>query len=259
MDVFVEVAVFLVLPYAAIAAFVGGAVYRLYGWLAPRGRTGLRSVAVVPNTFDSSDVVKDVSKRVFLFYTLSKTEKDRFLVVGTKMFHYGIVVVLIAHFGLIVPLPITAQVHDTIGLYVGGAAGLVTLAGLLVLIGRRVAVSRMRQISAFEDYFVASLLLAIIVFGLLQTLVVKPDYLDTVSPWLVSILTLQPNLAPIANVGLFTILHITLALVFIAYLPYGRMAHMVAYLFNPTVTGASFPVAAENLASAPVTRSPGGR
>jgi len=128
-----------------------------------------------------------------------------------------------------------------------------------VLIGRRVAVSRMRQISAFEDYFVASLLLAIIVFGLLQTLVVKPDYLDTVSPWLVSILTLQPNLAPIANVGLFTILHITLALVFIAYLPYGRMAHMVAYLFNPTVTGASFPVAAENLASAPVTRSPGGR
>jgi len=97
------------------------------------------------------------------------------------------------------------------------------------------------------------------VFGLLQTLVVKPDYLDTVSPWLVSILTLQPNLAPIANVGLFTILHITLALVFIAYLPYGRMAHMVAYLFNPTVTGASFTVAAENLASAPVTRSPGGR
>src|SRR5208283_1068776 len=126
-----------------------------------------RSVAVVPNTFDSSDVVKDVSKRVFLFYTLSKTEKDRFLVVGTKMFHYGIVA----------PLPITAQVHDTIGLYVGCAAGLVTLAGRLVLIGRRVAVSRMRQISAFEDYFVASLLLAIIVFGLLQTLVVKPDYL----------------------------------------------------------------------------------
>ena len=259
MDAFVEVAIFLVLPYAAIVAFAAGVIYRLYEWLAPQGRTGLRSVAVVPNTFGFFGVVKDLIKRFFGFYTLHKMESDRALIVGTMMFHYGIWVVLLAHLGLIVPLPITAQVHDMLGLYVGGAAGLVTLAGLLVLIARRIGAPRMRQISFFEDYFAGGLLLAIIAFGLLQTLVVKPDYLDTVSPWLVSILTLHPNLAPIANVGLFTVLHVTLALVFIAYVPYGRMAHMVAYLFNPTIVGPSFRVAAENLPSVAVTRSPRGR
>ena len=259
MDAFVEVAVFLVLPYVAIAAFVVGVLYRLYGWLAPKGRTGLRSVALVPNSFRSVDVVKDLVKRVFGFYTLPKAEKDRTLLVGSMMFHYGIWVVLLSHLGLIVPLPITAQAHDTIGLYVGGAAGLLTLAGLLVLVARRVGISRMRQISFLEDYFLLGLLLAIIALGLLQTLVLRPDYLDTVSPWLVSILTLHPNLNPIASVGLFTILHVTLALVFIAYIPWGRMAHMVAYLFNPTITGPSFPVVAENLPSVPVARLPGGR
>src|SRR5208283_5297102 len=259
MDALVEVAAFLVLPYAAIAAFAVGVVYRLYGWLAPRGRTGLKSVALVPNTFGPLDVLKDLVKRVFGFYTLPKAEKDRTLLVGSLMFHYGIWVVLLSHLGLIIPLPITAQVHDTIGLYVGGAAGLITLAGLLVLVARRVGASRLRQISFVEDYFLLRLLLAIIALGLLQTLVVRPDYLDTVSPWLVSILSLHPNLAPISGVGLSTILHITLALVFIAYVPYGRMAHVVTSLFNPTVTGPSFPVAAENLSSVPVTRSPGGR
>ncbi len=259
MDAFVEVAVFLVLPYVAIVAFAGGVLYRLYGWLTPKGRTGLRSVALVPNSFGSLDVVKDLIKRVFGFYTLPKMEKDRALIVGSMMFHYGIWVVLISHLGLIVPLPITAQVHDTIGLYVGGAAGFVTLGGMIALIVRRAGTARMRRVSFFEDYFAGGLLLAIVVFGLVQTLVIRPDYLDTVSPWLVSILALQPNLNPIASVGLFTILHVTLALVFIAYIPWGRMAHMVAYLFNPTVTGPSFPVVAENLPSVPVTRSSGGR
>jgi nitrate reductase gamma subunit len=216
-------------------------------------------VAVVPNTFGPWDVLKDLVKRVFGFYTLPKAEKDRTLLVGSMMFHYGIWVVLLSHLGLIVPLPITAQAHDTIGLYVGGAAGLLTLAGLLVLVARRVGISRMRQISFLEDYFLLGLLLAIIALGLLQTLVLRPDYLNTVSPWLVSILTMNPNLNPIAGVGLATTLHITLAFVFIAYVPYGRMAHVVTSLFNPTITGPSFPVVAENLPSVPVVRSPGGR
>ncbi|MGP8158709.1 MAG: respiratory nitrate reductase subunit gamma [Thermoplasmata archaeon] len=259
MDAYVEVAIFLVLPYAAVAAFVGGVIYRLHQWLAPRGRTGLRSVAVVPNTFGPFGVLWDLIKRVLGFYTLPKMEKDRTLIVGTMMFHYGIWIVLLSHLGLVVPLPITAQQHDLLGLYVGGTAGLLTLAGLLVLIARRVGTSRMRQISFFEDYFLLGFLLAIIVFGLLQTLVFKPDYIDTVSPWLVSILTLQPNLTPIASVGIFTILHVTLALVFIAYVPWAKMGHTVALLFNPTVTGPSFPVGVGSAPAMTGARPPGRR
>ena len=210
-------------------------------------------MAFVPNSFGSLDVVKDLIKRVFGFYTLPKMEKDRALIVGSMMFHYGIWVVLISHLGLIVPLPITAQVHDTIGLYVGGAAGFVTLGGMIALIVRK---------GGNRSHAPGQLLRGLLrgrpparhrrVRPRPDPRDPAPDYLDTVSPWLVSILALQPNLNPIASVGLFTILHVTLALVFIAYIPWGRMAHMVAYLFNPTVTGPSFPVVAENLPSVPV-------
>jgi len=249
MDPLVEVGVFLLLPYAALAAFVAGVVWRVYGWLAPRGRTGLRSVAVVPNTYGSSTVAGDVVKRVVVFSSLPKMEDDRTLIVGTMMFHYGIVVVLLSHLGLIVPLPISNQTHYLLGFYIGGAAGLLTLAGLLVLTARRMGSPSLRRISFFDDYFAVGLLFLIIVFGLVQTLVVQPNYLTTVSPWLLSILTFSPNLSPIAGVGIFTILHIALALVFIAYVPYGKMAHIVAYMFAPTLTGPSFPVSAQHFPS----------
>lgn len=258
MDPLVEVGVFLILPYAALAAFVIGVIWRTYGWLAPRGRTGLRSVAALPHTFDSSDVARDVAKRVAVFYTLPKMENDRTLIVGTMMFHYGIWVVLISHFGLIVPLPISSQTHYLLGLYLGGAAGLVTLAGLLVLTARRIQSPSLRRISFFDDYFAVALLFLIIVFGLVQTLVIQPDYLTTVSPWLVSVLTFAPNLSPIAGVGVFTILHIGLALVFIAYLPYGKMAHIVSYMFVPTITGPSFRVDTPRLPSTATPQPPGG-
>ena len=249
MDALVQVAVFLVLPYAALVAFVVGVVWRVRGWLTARGRTGLRSVAILPNAYGRSEVAGDLVKRVTVFYSLPKMEDDRTLIVGTMMFHYGIWVVLVSHLGLIVPLPISARTHYWLGFYIGGVAGFLTLAGLLVLTVRRIRSPSLRRISFFDDYFAVGLLFLIITFGLIQTLVVQPNYLSTVSPWLVSILTFSPNLSPIAGVGIFTILHITLALVFIAYIPYGKMAHIVAYMFTPTLTGPSFRVDARGLSS----------
>ncbi len=259
MDTFVQVTVFLVLPYVALAALVGGCIYRLVSWLSARRITGLRSVAIVPNTFGYRRVLWDLVKRVFAFYTLRNMEGDRTLVVGSVLFHYGISIVLLAHLGLVVPLPISPGLHDWLGLYVGGAAGLVALAGLVILIVRRIRLPRMRELSTLGEYFAPGLLLAIIAFGLVQTLVVRPDYMDTVAPWLTSILEFSPNLAPIAGVGFFTIAHVALALVFIAYVPYGQMVHWLGYLFNPTLTGPSFRVGTTPAPAFPGVGSHSGR
>ncbi len=251
MDPIVQIGVFLVAPYLAVALLVIGALYRLVQWLRPRRITGLRSVAIVPYTFGYGRVLWDLIKRVFGFYTLPKMEKDRVLIYGGMIFHYGIWVVLISHFGLVVPLPLTASQHDFVGLYIGGTAGVLAFVGMLILIVRRLSLERMRQLSNFEDYFTPGLLLLIMFFGLMQTLVIRPDYLNTVSPWLTSIIEFHPNLAPIASVGIFTILHVLVACLFIAYIPWGKMVHWVGYLFNPSVTGPSFPVTTEKVRPLP--------
>lgn len=247
MDPIVQVGVFLVLPYAALAVFVAGVIYRLVQWLGPRRITGLRSVALVPNTFGYGAVFVDLIKRVLGFYTLPKMEKDRSLIWGAVMFHYGIWIVLLSHLALVIPLPLSSQMHDLLGLYVGGSAGVLAFVGLSVLLVRRAGSKKVRAISGAGDYFLVGLLLTVIALGLTQTLYLRPDYMDTVSPWLTSLIVLSPNLSPIAGVSIITTLHVALTLIFIAYVPWSKMAHIVSYVFNPTVTGPSYRVGMANV------------
>ena len=258
MNPILEVGVFLVLPYLAVALFVIGALYRFVHWMISRRVTGLRSVAVVPNTFGYGAVLWDLIKRVFSFYTTFKMEKDRTLIVGGLMFHWGIWIVLISHGALVVPLPMSASLHDWFALYIGGGAGIVALAGMLILVVRRSSLSHMRALNNFEDYFAPALILTLVVFGLVQTLVIRPDFMGTVSPWLTSLFVLSPNLNAISGVDAFTIVHVAVACVFVAYIPYGKMVHWVGYLFNPTVTGPSFVVSTKGTRPLPGLKVPGG-
>ena len=258
MNPILEVGVFLVLPYLAVALFVIGALYRFVHWVQGRKITGLQSVAIVPNTFGYGAVLWDLIKRVFGFYTLPKMEKDRTLIVGGLMFHWGIWIVLASHFAFIYMPPMSASLHDALALYLGGGAGLAAGVGLVILTARRSTLPRMRALSNADDYFAPGIILTLIVFGLLQTLVVRPDFMDTISPWLKSLLVLSPNLAAISGVDWVTIVHVAVACVFVAYIPYGKMVHWAGYLFNPSVTGPSFVVSTKGTRPMPGLKAPGG-
>ena len=240
LDYLLTAILFIFIPYAAFAIFLIGAVYRLASWISPRGLTGLKTVAIVPNTFHVFSVLKDIFKRVFLFYTLPKMEKDRTLIIGSVLFHYGIWFSLLGHLAMILPLPVSLQFHEMIALYMGGTAGISAFAGILILATRRLHVKRMRRISYFDDYFAISMLLALIVLGLVQTLYIKPLFMFTVSPWLVSLIEFRPEITTMANISPVTAVHITIGLIFIAYIPYGKIVHIVSYLFQPTITKKSY-------------------
>ena len=261
MNPVLEVGVFLVLPYLAVALFVIGALYRLVRWLSGRKVTGLRSVAVVPNTFGYGRVLWDLVKRVFGFYTLPKMEKDRSLIVGGLLFHWGIWIVLVSHGALLFPALMASMgpgLHDFLSLYVGGGAGVAALAGLLLLTVRRTSLPRLRALNVLDDYFAPAIILTLILFGLIQTLVIRPDFMGTVSPWLTSLFVLSPNLSAVSGVDAFTIVHIAVACVFVAYIPYGKMVHWAGYLFNPVVTGPSFVVSTKGTRPLPGLKASGG-
>ncbi len=242
MGYVLEIVAFVVIPYLTLLIFVCGMTYRVSQWLKSRELTGLRTVAVVPYTFTTFDIIKDLFKRVFTFYTLPKMEKDRVLILGTVMFHFGIWFSLLGHLAMVIPMGISLQLHEFIALYVGGGAGLIAFVGLLILTARRTVQHRMRLISYLDDYFAISILLVLIVLGLTQTFYIKPNFMATVSPWLVSLLTFSPEVISMSQISTVTTAHILVSMIFIAYIPFGKMAHVVSSIFQPTITKSSFKV-----------------
>ena len=233
---------FIYVPYSAITIFLVGFIYRIASWISAKGLTELKTVAIVPGTFSLFSVVKDIVKRVFLFYTLPKMEKDRTLIVGSILFHYGIWFSLLGHLAMVVPLPVSVQFHMMVALYMGGSAGISAFIGILILAVRRLQVKKVRRISYLDDYFAISMLLALIILGLTQTLYIRPYFINTVSPWLTSIVEFRPEIVTMTQVSPVTAIHITLAFIFIAYIPFGKIVHIVAYLFQPTITRTSFKI-----------------
>lgn len=251
-------ALFGVLPYFVLAAFVAGVLYRVYLWLRARLLTGLYNVNVGLYEDSRASVGKDVLKRVFLFYTLADKERDRELYVGSMFFHWGIWVALFGHLGVFLPesylstMGVTAQVHHSLGLYVGGAGGVVALVGLLLLVDRRLrgagtAVKLvnsypvrvpLRKLSFLDDYFAALLLLAVVLSGLVQTFLVSPStpgYYADVSSWFSSLVSLHPDVSYIASLGAFQV-HVVIIMAFLVYFPWGKMLHLFSFLFMPTTS-----------------------
>lgn len=249
---------FGLLPYPVLVIFVGGIFYRVYLWVHARLLTGLYNVNVGLYEHSKTSVTKDVLKRIFLFYTLSDRERDRGLYVGSMFFHWGIWIALFGHLGVFLPqsylssMGMTTQIHHFISLYVGGTAGIVALVGLLLLAGRRIrgvgtnvklintyhVQVPLRKLSFLDDYFAVFMLFALIVSGIFQTFFVSPynpAYLEEVSSWLRSLVILHPDVSYITSLATFQI-HMLIVMVFLAYFPWGKMIHLLSYLFMPTTS-----------------------
>ena len=235
-----EYIAFAVLPYVMLLLFIVGVIYRVAGWVKARGLTGLYTVSVMPGSYSSGKIAAEVLKRMFTMYTLTNADKP--LLVGSAIFHWGIWIALIGHIGMIVDpqtLGVSREVQKVVALYVGGTAGVLAMVGLLILLARRLAMPSVRAISFLDDYFALILLLLIVILGNLQTLVIRPDYMATVAPWIQSILSLSPDPSYIVGTHPVTKAHILLAMLFIAYIPFGKIMHLFSMPLMPTLVNKS--------------------
>jgi nitrate reductase gamma subunit len=67
-----------VFAWVALIVVIIGVVYRIIGWISPRGLTGLASVAVVSYNWSRSSRAVEVLKRILTFYTLRYSDKTLF-------------------------------------------------------------------------------------------------------------------------------------------------------------------------------------
>lgn len=252
-------------PYLAVGLFIFGIAYRMYLWNSAASLTGMYSVNAGLNEDTWSSTTKDVLKRIFTFYTMQGKDKDPELFYGSFLFHWGIWIALFGHLGVFIPetylqewFGITPYYHHLLALYVGGTGGLIALAGIIILIIRRMRSIKVklklvneyiinlniRKFSFLDDYFADSLLILIIATGLAQTLGItshNTTYIVAISSWIWSVLTLHPNISVITGYTLFQA-HFILVMIFLVYFPWSKMMHPFSYLFMPTISRPSIAV-----------------
>ena len=175
----------------------------------------------------------------------SQLLRRRQLVWGSILFHVGILVVFLGHLvGLLTPI----WIFDTIGIshsakqlmavVVGGIAGVMALAGGILLFHRRWTDPRIRRTSSFWDMTVLAMLLAQLVLGL-GTIFVSVDHLDghemvKFMSWAQGIFTFDGAAASyVAGSALIFKLHLILGLLIIMVFPFTRLVHMVSGFAAP--------------------------
>ncbi|GLW66250.1 nitrate reductase subunit gamma [Actinomadura rubrobrunea] len=216
-----DVLLWVALPYVAIAVFVIGHYWRYrydkFGWTT-------RS---------------------------SQLYEKRLLRIGSPLFHFGILIVLLGHVGgLVIPdtwteaAGISEHAYHVAAVTLGTAAGFCTLTGLAILIYRRRTVGPVFSATTRNDKLMYAVLTLVIVLGLAATVAANLagggyDYRETVSPWFRSVFMLRPDPDLMADVPILFQLHALSAMLLFCIWPFTRLVHMltapVGYLTRPYI------------------------
>ncbi|GAB3490046.1 respiratory nitrate reductase subunit gamma [Amycolatopsis cihanbeyliensis] len=216
-----DILLWAVVPYVSLAVFVVGHIWRYrydkFGWTT-------RS---------------------------SQLYESRLLRLGSPLFHFGILIVVIGHVGgLLIPkswtqaFGISQTAYHAIAVVLGVIAGFSTLAGAAILIYRRRTVGPVFSSTTRNDKIMYVLLVGTIGLGLgatvLGNLTEHPhDYRETVSPWFRSIFYFQPDPSLMRQATLGFQLHTLAAWALFAFWPFSRLVHVfsmpLGYLTRPYI------------------------
>jgi nitrate reductase gamma subunit len=209
--------VWLVLPYVAMAIFAAGLVWRYrrdqFGWTS-------RSTQLL---------------------------ESRLLAWGSNLFHWGAIGVILGHvLGILIPVRTTKALgisesayHHLAGIG-GGIAGLICLAGLVILAWRRGMVARIRVTTSTADVAVYVLLALLIVLGQIEALGYNVfglgggsgyNYRTTVRPWFRSLFH-DPKPELMSGAPVVYQLHAAVAWALYALWPFSRLVHAFSIPFQ---------------------------
>ncbi len=210
----------VIFPYLALVTFVLGHVYRYvydqYGW-----------------TPKSSQILE-----------------RRLLMWGVLLFHWGLLFIFIGHvMGLLVPVQFYNAIgfergyYEVLSLWAGTVAGLVGIAGILLLNIRRWFVSRIKSNTETMKFVIDALLLVVMSLGLVGTLGYRVwvgdlglpgaailgdpefDYRTTLGPWFRGLFVFSPDPALMAGVPLIFQVHTLAAFALFALWPFSSLVH----------------------------------
>lgn len=210
-----ETFLFGVFPYVAVAIMIVGLIWRY--------RTNQFSYSSVSSQFLES-------RQLFL---------------GSVPWHYGVIVILLAHLvGVFFPDGVKAINGAPVRLYIlegtALALSISLLVGLLALMSRRAVTANVRATTSFMDAALLLVLLAQVVTGILTAVFYRWGsawFGQTATPYFWSLFTLSPKVDYMTALPLLTKLHAINFSILVALFPFSRLVHMLsvplAYLWRP--------------------------
>jgi nitrate reductase gamma subunit len=210
-----RILLFIILPYAAFTLAIFASLYRYF-----------------TNRFSYSSLSSQLIENRQLYW-------------GAVPWHYGIILILLAHlWAALFPASMAALLSGRIRLVVletaGLSLGLFTLFGWSVLVLRRLRVRSLQRLTTPMDWILLGLLGIQVLSGVGMAMFARWGalwYLDTAVPWLRSIFSLQPDASTVVPLSGFIKLHMINGVILILLLPFTRLVHLlsvpVSYLWRP--------------------------
>ena len=197
--------IFVVLPYAALALFL----------------------FVTPYRYFSNRLTWSAYSTQFL--------EQKTLYWGSNSWHYGIIPVVAAHFlGIIVPGAMGTILANPQALIllesVGLGLGLFALFGCLVLLARRLNTPILNPVTSAGDRVLLILLIFQTATGVYMGIFMRWGsqwYLHTAVPYLYSLLVFNPQVEYVSDVPMVFKLHAAGAFLIVALLPFTKLVHLL--------------------------------
>jgi nitrate reductase gamma subunit len=152
---------------------------------------------------------------------------------SSVLFHYGMVFTFVGHAGgLLIPqriytsMGISGEMHTSLAVLAGAVIGLAATAGSLLLLYRRLTKRRVYVTTSKMDLLILGLLLFVAAVGTFNVFFGGYYVLDTIAPWIRSIVTFTPNYTLMREVPFTYKLHILAAFAIFALSPFSRLIHI---------------------------------
>jgi nitrate reductase gamma subunit len=221
-----------ILPYIAVLVFVGGMAWRVRTWARAK-QPGKMTLFPAPHGASFRAVMAES----LLFPRLFRG--DRVLWFISWFFHVTLLLVFLGHIRVVTgvldaglrAVGVSEGGIDWMSSNLGGAAGVILLLTAVLLLVRRIAMARVREVSGFADFFALILLAAVVLSGDVMRFSGHFD-LEATRAWATSLVTLSPDVSSV-NGAFLT--HLLLAQLLIIYIPCSKILHMGGIFFTQTL------------------------
>ncbi len=222
--------VYVFLTYLAGVIFILGVALRIVVY----ARTPMPvKIPLTPAPLTPMGATGRVASEVLLFKSLYRANKPTW--VAGYIFHISFFLLILLHFARHFvyhhPLPSWYQLFVNVGII----CGILMVLSLFYLLLRRMIVDRVRIISLFSDYLILIILMMIAVAGLSLNFFISASALTKIDnrldPFITDIAAFHPINIP-SNP--YFLVHYSLTLLLIAYIPFSKVMHFVGIFFSPT-------------------------